>query len=223
MQYALDHDYAYIYLLNQDAWIFPDTIQILIDCHKRNPQYGILSPFQMEANMQHLDSNFNVHICSQCKDFIDDAYLNALQDVYSVPMAMAAHWLISKECLYKVGVFSPTFPHYGEDNNYANRILYHKFLMGIVPKAKAIHDRENRVKTKAQKAYLDYIGNLIIVSDIYNPYSFIFTRTIFRCMKTIFNYRNITCIKYSIKFLLQYNHLKYNKEVTKGLHAFLNE
>ena len=222
MQYALDNDYDYIYLLNQDAWIFPDTIQILIDCHKRNPQYGILSPFQIEANMRHMDFNFNTYICSRCKDFVDDVYLNTLQEIYSVPMVMAAHWLISKKCLQIVGGFSPSFPHYGEDDNYIQRALFHNFKTGIVPAAKSIHDREYRKRTKNQYIYLDYIRNIIIASDIYNSYSHVFIMTLFRALKSIIVYRDILCIKYYINFLKSYRCLCKNRNDSKNHHAFLD-
>ena len=58
LQYALDNEYDYVYLLNQDAWVMPDTFEKLIIVHKEHPEYGILSPFQMEANMEHIDKNF---------------------------------------------------------------------------------------------------------------------------------------------------------------------
>lgn len=222
MQYALDNDYDYIYLLNQDAWIFPDTIQILIDCHKRNPQYGILSPFQMEANLKHLDFNFNTHVCSHCKDFVDDAYLNRLQDIYSVPMVMAAHWLISKECLHKVGGFSPTFPHYGEDNNYADRALYHELLVGIVPKARAVHDRENRRITNKQKTYMNYIYDLIMMSNIYDFQSHSLIRSLYRNFKNLLFHHDISYIRHFIKLLNDYRYICHNKKASKIPHAFLN-
>lgn len=223
MQYALDNDYDYIYLLNQDAWIFPDTIQILIDCHKRNPQYGILSPFQMEANLKHLDFNFNTHVCSHCKDFVDDAYLNRLQDIYSVPMVMAAHWLISKECLHKVGGFSPTFPHYGEDNNYADRAQYHNLLVGIVPKAKAVHDRENRKITNSQEIYRNYIGSLIIISNIYCIYPHILVRICHQFFKSFFTFHKISCVKYLINIFISYKKIQQNKMESKKVCAFLQQ
>jgi GT2 family glycosyltransferase len=64
LQYAIDHGYDYVYLLNQDAWIFPNTVKCLIDINKKDPTYGVLSPFQLQANMHHLDFNFNRGVCS---------------------------------------------------------------------------------------------------------------------------------------------------------------
>ena len=30
IRFALDHDYRYVYLLNQDAWVFPETFGTLL-------------------------------------------------------------------------------------------------------------------------------------------------------------------------------------------------
>ena len=58
LRYAVENGYDYVYLLNQDAWVFPDTIEKLIHVHKLYPEYGILSPIQMQADMLQMDKNF---------------------------------------------------------------------------------------------------------------------------------------------------------------------
>lgn len=186
LQYALDHDYDYVYLLNQDAWIMPDAFEKLIEVQLKNPRFGIISPLQFQANMQHLDVNFNV-LCGRCTMLLDDLIADELQDIYEVPVVMAAHWLISKECLRKVGGFSPTFPHYGEDDNYANRAQYHGFSIGIVPQAKAVHDRENRTISEEHQIYREYIGYLIMFSEIFHPKSHQCVRMFGLCLKAIIN------------------------------------
>lgn len=166
LQYAIDHKFDYVYLLNQDAWIFPETIGGMIKIVQKHPEYGILSPFQMEANMEHLDLNFKKEVCTwkSAPDLLDNLYLNKNADLISVTAVMAAHWLISRECLLKVGGFSPTFRHYGEDNNYADRALYWGFKIGIVPSLKAVHDRENRPEKKSDFLYLSYVQILRMLS-----------------------------------------------------------
>lgn len=169
MQIALDKGYDYVYLLNQDAWIMPDTIATLIKVQKKNPEYGVLSPMQMEENMRYFDRNFAVNVLgnSQCVSpcCLSDMYRGQMQDVYDVKFVMAAHWLISKDCLFKVGGFSPTFPHYGEDDNYLQRVNYWKMKVGIVPLAQAVHNRENREESEEKLIYITkYVQVLIVVS-----------------------------------------------------------
>lgn len=158
LQKALDEGYDYVYLLNQDAWVMPDTIQTLIDIQKSHPEYGVLSPMQLQANEKHFDRNFlcNVVRTAQCgsKMFEEDLYFSRQSDVYEVNFVMAAHWLISRKCIETVGGFSPTFSHYGEDDNFLQRCQYWGFKVGIVPSAKAVHDREDREYSEERHQYI---------------------------------------------------------------------
>lgn len=159
LKYALERDYDYVYLLNQDAWVYPDTIKRLVDVHASYPMYGILSPLQIQANEKNLDSNFLANtIVLGCNNILlnDLLFLGELKEVYSTRNIMAAHWLLSRKCIQTVGGFSPAFPHYGEDNNYEQRVLYHGFLSGIVPCTKAVHDREMRITSNEKYMYLCY-------------------------------------------------------------------
>lgn len=148
MIYALMHDYDYVYLLNQDAWLMPDTLEKLIDIHRENPCYGVLSPMQTNAEMTRLDPNF-ANITANNSSLISDYVFGSLKSVYHIPFVMAAHWLISRECLQRVGLFSPVFFHYGEDDNYLQRVHYFGLKVGLVPEAQAVHDREFREMSKS--------------------------------------------------------------------------
>lgn len=167
IEYALKNKYDYVYLLNQDAWVLPDTFRVMIDAHIKQPEYGILSPVQLTASMDRFDKNFD-RICKmekrQCS-ILEDLYFGK-DGISSITCVMAAHWLISRQCLLKVGGFSPAFPHYDEDDNYAERALYKGFKIGIVSKAKAVHDREYRVYNKDFLMYKSYVDSIRLLSSI---------------------------------------------------------
>lgn len=158
LQKALDESYDYVYLLNQDAWVFPDTLNNLINVHKKHPEYGVLSPMQLQANGLHFDEKFLHNVISTAqsgRERLEEGwYFNRLSEIYEVNFVMAAHWLISRKCIKTVGGFSPTFPHYGEDDNYLQRCRYWGMKVGIVPSAKAIHDRENRIDSEEKSQYI---------------------------------------------------------------------
>lgn len=223
LQYALDYDYDYVYLLNQDAWIMPDTVGKLIDIHKKNPTYGILSPFQLQANMQYIDKNFVSGVCSYSSnpDFLNDLYFNRLKEIYAVPFVMAAHWLISKKCFQQVGGFSPTFPHYGEDDNYANRVLYHGFKIGIVPGVIAIHDRENREETKQHRIYRGYIAWLVLLSNVYDGASHVKREILKRLFMQIISFRSLIPLKYCWYIVVNMHKIKMNVTKSRSKCAFL--
>lgn len=221
--YALQNNYDYAYLLNQDAWIFPDTVSKLIEIHSRYIEFGILSPFQMEANMERIDENFLKGVCSWTanKDLFNDYYNQTIQEIYSVPDVMAAHWLISRECLMKVGLFSPSFPHYGEDNNYAERVLYHNYKIGIVPAVRVVHDRENRIATKDKLIYLEYIRNIKILSSL-NTQSCRFRKVFYNTFKALIKYRSIKTLQYFFLLIINLKEILFNRKATMREGAFLS-
>lgn len=227
LQYALDNNYDYVYLLNQDAWVMPDTFEKLINVQKDNPEYGVLSPMQLEGNEKNFDKNFrNLALYRPLNSvfLIDDLYFNNLKEVYEVDFVMAAHWLISADCLKKVGGFSPTFPHYGEDNNFLQRARFYSYRIGVVPNANAIHDRAERHLSKEQRMYFDYkkwlvrISNPLCSKDI-NKY------VIIRDMITnVKKYKSFIPIRYCFILLKDYKKIIENKKYS--LHnegAFLNK
>jgi len=159
LQYVLDNEYQYAYLLNQDAWLLPNTLQELILIAEHHPEYGLLSPMQMKADQKHLEDRFlNVVLRWKAPTliFLDQLYNHQVADVYEVSFVMAAHWLITRNCIETAGGFSPTFYHYGEDTNYIERVNYWKKRVGIVPSAQAIHDRADSSWNFKKHLYIDW-------------------------------------------------------------------
>lgn len=131
---ALSQNAAAVFLLNQDTWIFEDTIGNLVNHFNENQNFGIVSPMHYSTNEIDLDTNF-------------DTYLNRKKtkpvnlSLIEVPFVNAAAWLVSKQCFEKVGLFEPFFNHYGEDRNFCDRVHFHDFKIGIVTNSKIVHDR----------------------------------------------------------------------------------
>ena len=180
LEYAIKNDCDYVFLLSQDAWIEPETISNLVEIHKRNPIYGILSPLHLSGNKEELDYNFSVYISAdRCSRFVSDLVLKReeLKEVYSINFVNAALWLISIECLEIVGGFDPIFPHYGEDDDYIQRALYHQLKVGICPSVIAYHNRLQNANDFAElplekKISRDYARKLIILKDLSFPLSY---------------------------------------------------
>ena len=133
IQKALELEADYVFLLNQDTWVFPETISNLVEVAEMNEQYGIVSPVHYSGDEVHLDANFETYWKRKMKSISEN--------VDEVPFVNAAAWLISKKTIEKVGFFESLFQHYGEDRNYADRILFHKYKTVIVKNAKICHDR----------------------------------------------------------------------------------
>ena len=78
---------------------------------------------------------------------------------------MAAHWLVSREAIETVGGFSPAFRHYGEDDNWIDRLHFHGLHCGVVPEARAVHDRSSRYMTRDKRLELKCISAVVKVSN----------------------------------------------------------
>ena len=159
LEYALANGYDYAYLLNQDAWVFPDTFGRLLDAHDAHPEYGILSPVQMTASMERPDPRFKV----KCLDKELSAYESGR--IYDVDFVMAAHWLVSRRCILSTGGFSPAFRHYGEDDNFIHRALWKGFKIGFLAGTYAVHDRELRSTPKHAAMRLKCVASVVKLSN----------------------------------------------------------
>lgn len=224
LQYAIDYNYDYVYLLNQDAWVMENTFQIMISAHLQNRKYGILSPIQMEANMHHMDKNFLKIFCSQGNSAVESLLLKKPLSIADNIHSMAAHWLISRECLEMVGGFSPAFYHYGEDDNYAERVEYHGLHVGVVLDAYAVHDREFRVMNIPKIIFFYYMASVVQASSLLNNnsqkhpiLSFVKSN-----LKFVILYRSLLPFKYIMRYLCNYKTIKYYRKMSMQKGAFLN-
>ena len=135
IDYALKNKADYVFLLNQDTWIFDDTILNLVAVAQNNPSFGVVSPMHFSGDEKTLDEGFETY-------FNRKNEVNSNKKIVNVPFVNAAAWLVSSDCLQKVGGFEPLFGHYGEDRNYCDRVLYHQFQIVIAENAKICHDRK---------------------------------------------------------------------------------
>jgi GT2 family glycosyltransferase len=147
LRLALERNAEHVFLLNQDAWVLPDTLGRLVAASGLHPEFGVLSPMHLNGPGDALELIFSRYIVpDKCPDLYSDITVGLVKDQpYPVEFVLAAAWLISRKCLMTVGGFSPSFFHYAEDDNYIHRVHHHKLMTGIVPTAWAHHDRAQRV------------------------------------------------------------------------------
>ncbi len=153
ISYALNNGADFVYLLNQDAYLEHNTIANLVQVQKKFPDYGIISPIHTNAQKKRLDHGFANYVnFKHNRDFYSDFVLNnPKKEIYTVPFVNAAGWLLSRKVLMQVGGFDPIFFHYGEDDNYCQRVRYHNFKIGVAPNSIMVHDRETRKKKDVLK------------------------------------------------------------------------
>lgn len=141
---ALAQGAEFVFLLNQDAYIYPDMFDELLDAYSSLPKdkVGILSPLHLYRDGQHFDSQFGGYLYTRSIKMLQDALLTRVAKSYRVDATPAAGWMIPKATFGIIGGFDPIFFHYGEDHNYAQRVNYHGLSTYVVPSAKMTHDRD---------------------------------------------------------------------------------
>ncbi len=191
LRLALERGYDFVYLLNQDAWVLPDTLRLLVDAMR--PGFGILSPVQRDTEGR-MDRQFErkcgrrlkaaasglsasgmtyagspaaprSHGASSAPSASASPEAQSSPEVVEVPFVMAAHWLLSAETIRRVGGFSPAFRQYGEDDNYIDRLHYHGLRCAVVPAAAAVHDRAGRPSPRERRIRLKCIAVTVRLSD----------------------------------------------------------
>jgi len=212
-EWALSRNYDYVYLLNQDAWVASDALYALVNAARDNIGYGVFSPLQMNAAMDSLDTGF-----AKFNKFVPSHIAVSPSKFFP-----AAHWLIPVAALRKVGAFSPTFHHYGEDDNWMDRLHYHGLKAGVVPAAKAVHDRQGRIRTKKERCTLKCNIPVIRLS---NPSFLSFVWLVWAPLWLIgCGFKNLSIIPMkSIPGLLRnYSDILKNRKLSKATGAFLTK
>ncbi len=156
MNYALKGNYDFVFLLNQDAWFTQNAISVLVEKAIENPEYGILSPLQVNTKGDKFDPNHYLHLKEVLPDLEDNPHQDFSKiidnDLIEIPFTNAAAWLISREFLEKVGGFDTLFFLYGEDNDLNNRRIFHNFKMGVVTTSN-VHHARYKGHTKKKKTF----------------------------------------------------------------------
>ncbi len=133
-----------------------------------------------------------------------------------VKRIMAAHWLMPVAALRAVGPFEEElFPLYGQDDDWCNRARYHGYKVGVVPEARAVHDRAQRQEPKEKVIRRNYYtGSLVRLCNVNRP---LWERFLYVCLFTLvkaLKYRSLLPLKYFRTLCGQISQIKtYRKSV----------
>lgn len=209
LKIALQEQADYVLLLNQDAYIDQKNIFELMHVSQANPEYYILCPMQYNGDKTNLDTSFKLYI-KNLNDYFYDLILNKVKEIYPLKFNNAACWFMPIECVNKVGGFSPVFFHYGEDNNYCDRVEYYGKKIGIVPHTFFCHDREFREPNKIYWNDVAY-NYRVLLRETTNPGKLhkkhLFEKVFLKLIKKILRYSlvfDLKKAKYYINLLKLY-------------------
>ena len=152
IKYAYNNGAQYYFLLNQDARIEKDTIEKLVSVLNDNPDYGIISPLHLNSSGDRVDDNFEHYMKNCVMDYsmISHLYFN-ISGLFETSFVNAAAWLVTRKCIEIVGGFDTSlFVHYGEDENYCQRVIFHKLKIGIYTGTLIYHERDCNTQTDSK-------------------------------------------------------------------------
>lgn len=162
LKQALDKNADYAFLLNQDAWIVPDTFEKLLTIFNSSPgkEYGVISPIHLNSKGE-VEEGFLNYLGTNQKILADYILHKNIDELYPINFVNAAAIMITKDCLEQVGGFEPEFFHYGEDINFFQRLKYYKIKSAIHLGSKIIHARDledmTRRKDLKSRFYFDFM------------------------------------------------------------------
>jgi len=158
---AIQQKYEYVFLLNDDAFLLESMTIGMEHIFKSNSKLGILSPVQIDEAGHRLEEKFRYFMAEQSKlEEIENALMNKNynRDLVQVEFCQAASWMLPCSLLKKIGSFNPLFFHYGEDNEFVNRLRYINYDIGIAVNFKVSH-RGNPKANNYVKNYNGYHRN----------------------------------------------------------------
>jgi GT2 family glycosyltransferase len=135
----------FFYLMNQDAWLYEDSIEKLLEVYTHYPnkeEIGILSPMHLDGTSKRMDIFFERYLArnTHINRIFSDAFKSSLKEYYEIDFVNAAHWFLPKKTVEEIGGFNPYFFHYSEDYEYVQRIVYFRKKIIICPSSHVVHD-----------------------------------------------------------------------------------
>ncbi|MGL4292564.1 MAG: glycosyltransferase family 2 protein [Bacteroidales bacterium] len=173
---ALREKYDYALLLNQDAYVMPDTLGKLLAAAQKEAVGGIFSPVHLDGTQKDLDYSFKVYASACSLAHFTEKYTKDAS--ICTDFVNAAIWFVPISVVRTVGGFNPIFYHYSEDKDFCNRLLYHGFKIRIIPDAFAVHARTIPTKEEKTKIFhrrIYHLPNSWRVRLMDPAYAFLFT------------------------------------------------
>ena len=134
-----------------------------------------------------------------------------------VKFVMAAHWLVPTAVIRRIGLFNEElFPLWGQDDDWCHRLDFCGLKIGVVPEARAVHDRAYRKEEKETLVRRNYYtGSLVRLADPRKPVwaSFLFV-ILFTFVKAV-KYRSWLPFKYFRKVSNELPQVKRHRKTSR--------
>lgn len=142
IRYALEAGSEYIFVLNDDALVDPETLSALVATTISHPDAGFLGPkvYHRESPqvIQSAGGRFNKYWESRYRG-MDEADQGQFDDLMDVDFVCGCAVLVSRQTIEQIGLLDPRFFLYREDIDWCYRATRAGFRVLYVPSAKVWH------------------------------------------------------------------------------------
>lgn len=154
-KYLGDPRVDFALILNQDAYVFPDTLQVLIDHMAANPHCGIACPLQVKANGRSVTWGGSFEAFPFGRHRADPI------ETYTAPFdtywANGAAMLVRMSMLRQIGLMDENMRFVGSDADLSFTARARGWQVTVVPTARVEHFVSSSKSRDAKDAELDKV------------------------------------------------------------------
>ena len=181
MRIALENGAEYVFIVNPDIRLAPESISAYVDVLCSDTNIGALNPIEVTKDGYTIDEQFRRGIFEGHKFPVPNLECDSQQQ-WRVRTLYGAALMLPAATIRKVGGFDPLYFAYAEEEDLCRRILYHGQRLVVTAKAPVIH-----LRTKDADGVSDFVLFLRLkgsyLYELKNP-----TRNLKRSLRLIANY-----------------------------------
>jgi len=210
IKYALENNFDYILLLNNDTEVSKNFLDVLVDYGERNKNTGIISPkifFHDAPNtIWYGGGKFSWFGGGQHMDYMKEDGRKE-EEPKKIEYATGCAMLIKKEVFENIGLFEDAFFLYYEDTDFSLRARKSGYDILYVPKSYLWHKiSRSSQKMGSPKIHYYHIRNALLLSKRNAPLwakPFIYTWSILHYLKQILKLIILPSRKESSKMIMR--------------------
>lgn len=189
VRFALNQEtMQYVWILNNDTEVEPDSLDYLIDKFESNKKYGVvgskLVEFENRTKVQGVGGVINPKFCTTKEignELSIDENIDELNYEKKVDYVIGASMMFNRLCLQQVGLMCEDYFLYYEEIDICNRIRQKNLEVGIASKSIVYH-KHGASTGKGKSDIADYYSvrnRLLISKRFYGNYYFYVRFSIF--------------------------------------------
>lgn len=155
LRYALTHQADYLFLVNDDAFVEPDTVRTLVDTAEADPTIGLLGPAVVsfhDPNKVYYGAQLDMKRLTPREQVMTTPRTEPFETGYVPGCAL----LVKASAAEKIGLLDPAYFAYWEDTDWCIRARRKGYRVMLQPSASVRH-RGTLDQTSAKSFFAPYL------------------------------------------------------------------